>query len=123
MNPPNDIFDINAGAILTLEIKTNSRNPITYRVYDKETRVPVPINGKMSVSLTPKDSKNVVDELVIEQGGSLPTKWVIFFITVCRLISEYYIKVREARPTISKGRGWMEVSRHRRGDFDHFESS
>lgn len=53
MNLRENTFDIASRAIFTLKINTTSPNSVSFRVYDKKTGIPVLVNDRYMVTLSP----------------------------------------------------------------------
>ena len=56
MIPPNNTHDISPRGILSLRVRTNSRNPVRFRAYDKGTGFPLFVNGRDYLDLYPSES-------------------------------------------------------------------
>lgn len=67
--PPNGKNDMRPGAVLSMTIKSNSRNPLTFRAYDKSSGRPVVINGKFVVNLYPSESPSQSNVQSLLIGG------------------------------------------------------
>ena len=68
MPGPNNTHTITAKGILSLSIRTNSRNPVVFRVYDTKDGLPLLINGGTFISLYPAESLASAPQRLLIRG-------------------------------------------------------
>ena len=69
-----DVFDdlvVVSGEDARIDETTNSAEPFVVRVYDRRDGIPIQINGKSYVKITPTSSQQFVYNIELEPGKSV----------------------------------------------------